>query len=160
MPKHPSKRQRRNVSPMSVVQGERVDAPDPDRRWLKVTKDAHDQFWGSLIAAQVRIQDLDTVRRMFGLKDDYERHMRLARKEPFVQGSMGQPILNPSAKFAKELLSEIRQLEMQFGLTPGSRARIMQSEVSVARGVADLNAGVSNDDEPFIDIAGRSDTGS
>lgn len=138
MPKHPDTRQRRNASggDLVLVQGGKLEPPKLDRRWLKVTKEAHDAFWSSDVALAVRPEDLSTLRRLFNLKDDHERMSRAARREPLVAGSQGQLVENPMAKRADRLLGEIRQLEERFGMTPTSRMRLAVSTADAQSAVS------------------------
>lgn len=156
-PKNPAARQRRNA--VSVVPGGRLDAPEPDRKWLKVTKDAWEAFWGSDQAGSVREKDLSALFRLFHLRNQHERMRRIVDKEPLIEGSQGQPVLNPAARLQTQLMSEIRQLEREFGLTPDAGARMVQSAASAERSVRDLMK--AGDDADVINVvAVDSDTGS
>lgn len=154
MPKHPSKRQRRNSPQMSVVSGGKMEKPGYQRQWFKVTREGWDAFWESDVAAAVGPEDLGALRRLFNLRDDHERLSRSARKQPFITGSQGQLVENPAAKRADRIMGEITRLEDKFGLNPAARMRLAVSTADVQRTVSDLTIGMQRDDDPLqiIDV--------
>jgi P27 family predicted phage terminase small subunit len=88
------------------------------------TQSAWEAFWASDVASLVTKADVPAVTRLHDLRDERERAYRGYRKERFVTGSTGQPVLNPLAKAMATLDAEIRALEDRFGLTPQARLRL------------------------------------
>lgn len=129
MPKHPDKRQRRNKNqpqPVEIVAHESLltDPPAPSEFWLEEVAAEWDGFWRSDLAQVIAETDVDALWRLFQLRDDWRRCAVEAARQPFVEGSRGQPTENPLAKRADRLLGQIASLEDRFGLTPASRARL------------------------------------
>ena len=154
MPKHPSKRQRKNKPPaLSVVATVGLTKPKYERQWVAVTRLAWDAFWDADVSQIVAAEDVFTLRRLFNLRDDHERLTRAARKTPLLQGSQGQMVENPAAKRADRLMGHISQLEDKFGLSPGARLRLLLSSADVQRTVSDLEKGMQGDDDlQIIDV--------
>src|SRR5436309_1180615 len=115
------RRQRRNQSDVGLVlvDGSGPAHPPPAKGWLVATKQRWQSYWSSPVARVVDTSsDMPALCRLFELYDQAERAQRSLRKQPFVDGSQGQPVLNPMAGFQKSLEGAIRQLEDRFGLTP------------------------------------------
>lgn len=140
MPKHPSKRVGHSpeTTQLSVVRGDGVEWPKPQRHWLKVTKDDYAAFQGAPVAQVIGVEDLPVVRRLFNLRDDHERCSRAARKNPMVKGSQGQDVENPLAKRADRIMGEITRLEDKLGLNPVSRMRLAISTADARRSADEI----------------------
>lgn len=138
------------------VTGSPIEPPEPDGRWLKVTKEAWADFWASDVAQAVRPKDLPTLHRLFELRNLYQRTYRIVNKEPLIAGSQGQPVLNPAARLMKDTMGEIRQLEREFGLTPDAGVRMVSQAAQATRSVEEL-VHYGDDDLQIIDVS--SDTG-
>lgn len=96
----------------------------PNPKWLKVTKDAWVEFWSSDVSAAVTAATRPAVERLFNLRDEQERAWRLYRKTPYVEGSTGQPRINPAFDAAMKLEGAITALEDRIGLTPKAMANL------------------------------------
>ena len=150
MPKHPDRRQRRNVE-LSVVEGGGMVAPVYGRGWLKVTRAGWDAFWGSPLACSVAEKDVAALTRLFDMRNMYERMARMVAKEPIVVGSRDQLVLNPAARLMTQLMGEVRQLEREFGLTPDSGARMVAVAARASKSVDELVA-AGDDELQVIDV--------
>lgn len=130
-------RQRRNRKDLAVVLEataiDRQEPPDPQDAWLQATKARWAEFWSSQVALAVEVSDRPALLRLFSLYDERERAMRGYRARRTVNGSQGQPRVNPLAQVVATFDAEIRQLEIQFGMTPASRARLGISVHEVSR---------------------------
>jgi P27 family predicted phage terminase small subunit len=152
------RRQRRNTPDIGLVPIPRSSgsAPKADTDWLAQTKERWVSFWGSSIAGVTeRDTDLPALTRLFGYYDELERSTRALRQQRFVEGSQGQPRLNPAAKYIGELEGSIRQLEDRFGLTPKARLGLGVDFANAHRSLQELNASFREDAEGEDEIDPR-----
>lgn len=146
-PKNPARRQRRNAgSTLEAVSSFPVETPEPPKGILKATREAWDDFWSSDLCRAVESQDRHSLERLFLMRDEWLRCQRAVKRDPLVDGSQGQPVLNPLARRMDALQSEIRQLEDRFGLNPSARARLNVSFGDAQRSIHDLARRVYGDD--------------
>lgn len=153
MPRHPkpiplrANRERRDIGliPRNMAQ----TGPHPAPTGLLATSKASwDLFWSSPLASTVVPQtDLDTLRRLWSLKDERERMYRALQKERMVRGSRGQPRANPLYAQMVALDAAIERLEDRFGLSPRSRLQLGVVLGDAARSLADLNADFEDDED-------------
>lgn len=126
--KPPEKRQRRGTADLQVVNGEGGEVPAlPAVRGpglLKQTREWWDHVWSSPVAGSWEESDRHAVERLAKLHDDRERAFRQFRKQPLVEGSQGQPVLNPIRVVVDRCDGEIRQLEDRLGLSPMARHKL------------------------------------
>ena len=148
-PKPVARRQRRNKTPELVVQdgGGNALLPPASRYWLKQTRDAWADYWGSALA-QIVEEDTDgpAIRRLFNLNDERERAYRGYRQDRLVIGSQGQRVINPLARVMSALDAEIRQLEDRLGLTPKARLQLGITYGEAAKSLEALNSALGGDD--------------
>lgn len=129
MPRKPAeRRQRRNtpeVGSRVVHEGGGGGVPElaqPGSPVLSETAEAWEAFWRSDSASLVdRHADLPALRRLFGLRDEWERTRVVYRSERLTEGSVGQVVLSPLARELASLETRITELEDRFGLTPQAR---------------------------------------
>lgn len=112
-------------------------------------------MWSSSLAATWQPEtDLPALVRLIQLVDEAERFRRAGRKSPLVEGSQGQPVVNPLLKQRDALLSEIRQLEDRFGLSPAARLKLGVVFADAHRSIEQLNAQIveaaADDDDPRL----------
>jgi len=148
MPKPKQLRQnteRRDVG-LVAIDGGLSGAPDATAGWLAVTKAEWVGYWTSPLA-QIALPAVDEslLRRMFGLRDERERMMRVVRRARIVVGSRGQPRPNPLYPQVQSLDAEIRQLEDRIGGNPRARLQLGISLGEAVRSLADLNAAMDTD---------------
>ncbi len=153
-PKNPARRQRRNKA-LTVAGG--ADPPPPTATWLKVTKEGWSAFWQSGLAETVTGKDLAALHRLFDKRNLHERLYRIVNKNPLIDGSRGQPVINPASALMTATATEIRQLEREFGLTPDAGARMVATAASATRSVEEL---VRDGDDDLQIITVSEDTGS
>lgn len=140
-----------------VVVAARPIPPAP-QGLLASTRAEWEALWASDLAAALAETSLPALERLFLLRDEWRRCMRAARKERLVAGSRGQPVVHPLAKRADELLSHIRSLEQEFGLTPLARVRLglaaTQARISIDELAAEADGGEDDEgDDPRMDVA-------
>lgn len=159
-PKPADRRQRRNprdLGKVVSVPSARSPVPPMPAGLLAPVRASWNAFWTSEQASLVMPADHPALLRLFALLDERERCFRAARKQRLVQGSTGQPQLNPLLKFVASLDAEIRQLEDRFGLSPLARLRLGVAFGEAHKSLADLNRTlleeVGDDDDPRAELA-------
>jgi len=105
-------------------------------------------FWRSKLAAYVDPgADAHRLERWIMDVDEYDRVREAYDKAPTVDGSKGQPRLNPLASRLNTLEKQIREAENQFGMTPAARLKL---GISFGKGgpvtAEDLNRMVEGND--------------
>ncbi len=148
--------------PVALVQGHRaprsvplkrgVECPAPPAGLLKVTRDRWQAFFASDVAKAVDLDaDSQHLERWILYVDEWRRALAAFRRERFVTGSQGQPVLNPLAGYIGTLESAISKAEAEFGLGPLSRMRLGIATGEAAMTAAKLNELTRN--EP-VDVDG------
>lgn len=100
----------------------RSRVPAAPRTWRPEIRRAWKVFWTSPLAQLVAETDHDTVRRLFGLKNDRALCQDVvAHAGHITKGSQGQPVLNPVLRQIQAYDQAIRDLEDRFGLSPRAR---------------------------------------
>lgn len=112
---------------------------------LKATREAWDAFWRDELAGLVKPGMRSSLLRLFVLYDERDRAFRGYMNRRLVEGSQGQPVLNPLFTAAKDMSGEIRALEDRFGLTPMALMRLGISVGQAERSLADLNEELNAD---------------
>ena len=161
-PKPGDRRQRRNTRELGVVMSvptRSAPVPAPPAGLLVSTRNVWAAFWASEQASLVMPADHPALLRLFTLLDERERCARAASKRRLIEGSQGQPVLNPLLKHVAALDGEIRQLEDRFGLTPLARLRLGVTFGEAHRSLADLNRALVEEvagdveDDPRTELA-------
>lgn len=98
--------------------------PDPPKQWLARSKEQWAAFWLSPLAQLVLPVDVPAVERLFSAYDRLARAEAVYRKQPIVEGSMGQQVLSPMAGEMHALAKEITTLEDRLGVTPLARLKL------------------------------------
>lgn len=99
-----------------------------------------DAFWSSPVAALVDAgADGHKLKRWIIYLDEWDRATSAARRNRLVEGSTGQPVLNPLLKYIAALEASIRALEHEFGMGAKSRIDLGISVGQAALTAADLN---------------------
>jgi hypothetical protein len=89
------------------------------------TKREWGKFWRSPIGQLIDLDiHLPTVRRLFQLRDQFDRAEEVVRQAPVVKGSVGQVRVNPLADYMLKLETAIVRLEVEFGQTLSSQYRL------------------------------------
>lgn len=151
--KPPERRQGRGTADLQLVSGGKVEVPDPPPDLLPATKSWWDELWSSDIRQAWERSDWPALRRLAEMYDERERALQGYRQQRLVEGSTGQPVLNPLWKLVEGLDKEIRQLEDRFGLSPKARLQLGitfgQAQTSMQALMEAMADG--GDDDPFAD---------
>ena len=125
LPKVAGRRQRRSrQNTINLVLGDRK-APLAPKKFLKAVHDAWEAYWSSDLVRAVDVRtDQQAVYRFFTLLDLRERAYRSFHKEPFIEGSHGQDVVNPQGSLMLRMDQEIRMLGQELGMTPAARLRL------------------------------------
>ena len=161
-PKPPERRQGRHRNDFGTLEPSRAELepamplPDPPPGMLKATERQWVEFWQSEVATLVATADLPALRRLYSLYDERARCLASGRRNRLVEGSQGQPVMNPLYKHMATLDGEILALEDRFGLTPMARLKLGVTFGAAKRSLTDL-VGVPaptdddlDDDDPRI----------
>lgn len=134
-----------NVVPLTAVPT--LSIPDPPIRLTKVAKEVWESFWSSEVSRVVDTSDHYALRRWIQAVNDREKIAAKVRKMPLVDGSQGQPVMNPLAKRLGSFDAEILKFEIQFGMTPKARADLGVSAGTAAMTAAQLNRMAQEDED-------------
>lgn len=157
----PQRDRDRKTAPLSVVSDNTtpVVVPPAPARWRKATKESWVEFWSSNIASAAELTDRPALERLFAMRDMQARAFDRWTKDPYVDGSQGQPVQNPAFAESMTLERQILALEKSFGLTLKAKA-----DLGIAIGQAQLTAVELNrmaqedpddsDDDGVLDVEG------
>lgn len=139
----------RDARALAVLPGGKrvIDAGPPHPHWLKATSDGWEAFWLSDVAQVVQLEQANAIRRLFDMRDVQARAFERYRKQPYVDGSQGQPVTNPAFAEAMKLETAVVALEDRLGLTPKAQANLGIAIGQAALTAADLNAMALEDDD-------------
>jgi P27 family predicted phage terminase small subunit len=98
--------------------------PRADGAWLPKTRGMWREFWRDPLSASIAPTDIPVLRRLFRLRDRWERAMDATEVEIVVRGSEGQVRVHPLADYCSKLEAAMIRLETELGLTPMARARL------------------------------------
>jgi P27 family predicted phage terminase small subunit len=106
--------------------GRQAPVPRPPTGLLVRSQRRWEAFWRSEVAQVIDLgSDLPALRRWIQASDEFERTVGLiAGTGRLVQGSMGQPVLNPLYGLLRDLHAQITRAESEFGMTPMARLRL------------------------------------
>ncbi len=153
--KRPDQRQdnRPARAALAVIKPALARHPAASRGWRKPTKDAWVEYWSSEVSGAAESVDLSALRRLFTMRDMQAACWARYEKDPYVDGSKGQPVANPSLDDALKLERAIVALEDRLGLSPKARANLSMAIGQAALTAADLNRMAKEDDgtEDIVD---------
>ena len=137
-----------------VLAFKRPEEPPPEMpaplngKWRLETAALWQAFWTAPIAQVVdRESDMPRLLRWIVYWDEWFRAVRALRRRRMVEGSMGQPVVNPLSAYIAAVEARIERIEEKFGLTPLDRMRLGISFGEAHRSLADMNADLDDDDE-------------
>lgn len=119
----------------------------PGTGWAKSTRDQWEEFWEADVAQVLAAHHVPAVYRLFELRDAQARALRIYKREPMVQGSMKQPVVNPAMATVQALEKDIRALEDRLGLTPKAQANLGIKLGQASLTAAELNRMAQEDDD-------------
>lgn len=122
-----------------VLPSSGVVVPEAEKGWLASTKVEWAEFFGSDQAQALDGSTVPGVRRLFEMRDLQSRAWVRYKKEPYVDGSQGQPVANPAFDEAMKLERAIVALEDRYGVSLKALANL-----GVAVGQARLTAAELN----------------
>lgn len=130
-------------------------------RLLKQTREWWEAVWSSQVAGSWEASDHPMVARLAKLHDDRERAWRSYRDTPLVDGSQGQPVLNPLRSVVDRCDQEIRQLEDRLGLSPMARHKLGITYGEMHRSLDSLADPLADedDDDPRAEEDPRASSG-
>ncbi len=139
-------RQRTNTPALELVTplGVELAVPDPDGGWSSGTVEQWRAWWASDVARMIDVaSESPIVRRCFDLLDQAARFEAEGRQQPLVEGSTGQPTINPLLKHAQALRDEARRDEAVLGRGPKRRLDLGIKFGDAARSLDDVNRRLS-----------------
>ncbi len=138
------------MSVESVAGSVSLDVHPEHQHWLKATRTDWSELWESDVSQAYGRHHLPAIYRLFDFRDAQARALALYRRQPMVDGSMGQPVSNPALATADKLEKSITALEDRLGLTPKAQAAlgiaIGQHQLTAAE-LNKLAAGGDDDDD-------------
>lgn len=133
-----------------------TDLPEPRDTWLDSTRAEFDKWVGHDLARHVTETDHAGFLRMFDLMDRITRADDASSGEWVVEGSQGQPVLNPLVKQADSWRAEVRQLEDRFGGNPKARLNLGIKLGEAARSIDEMNRRMAeahaSDSDPRLSV--------
>lgn len=141
--KHPDTLAGHNADRAQLValDGHRREPPPlPPGRWLKSSRQLWDSVWRSDVAtAWERKGETALVARWLLHNEQLTRAYAGFRKAPTVEGSTGQPRLNPLWTTIKDLEAMIAKLDEKLALTPWDRVRFGFKGARMAKTIDEIN---------------------
>lgn len=113
---------------------------------LPETVSAWQRLWSSDVVQVVDLRsDYESVVRWASLLDERERAFRAFRQQRLVEGSQGQPTLNPLWTVVRACDTELRALEDRMGLTPKARLQLGITYAEAGKSLDELNRLLEDD---------------
>jgi P27 family predicted phage terminase small subunit len=119
-----------------------VQVPEPPAvhgGLLKASLETWERFWRSLPAQAAEDVDVTVAERWIVAHDEWKRAINAVRRQRLVDGSTGQPVLNPLAAWATSREGEMQRCEVQLGV--GTKNRLT---LGITAGQARLTAAQLN----------------
>lgn len=130
-----------------IVDVSAVPVPPAAKTWLAPTKQDWEEYWRSPVAALMITSSEPALRRLFDLRDEWERAMRVHRRKRIHTEESGRQRNSPQLDAIRQLESLIRPLEDRFGLSPGSAAKLGINVAKYKRSLEAASGGGDADDE-------------
>lgn len=134
----------RNLVHLPVKERPIPAVPDGLSDW---TAELWNAYWVSDVAKVAADVDLGAVEVYFTTLDEWRKCTATGRRKRFVEGSTGQPRLNPLLERADRLASLIPKLAAEIGLSPKARAALAINVGQAAKTIEDLNREVDAPDD-------------
>jgi P27 family predicted phage terminase small subunit len=142
--------QRSRVTSLEVVRAEEVEVPappDPPGGLLKSTKEVWRKLFEASAAKAIEPVDHAVAERWLLARDEWQRALNAFRRKRLVQGSTGQPVLNPLATWIQSREAVMAKCEQVLGIGPKFRADLGFTAGKARLTVAQLNA-MAEEGEP------------
>lgn len=115
-------------------------APKPAGGLLKSSEKLWESYWKSISAqAALDVDQLGVAERWIVAHDEWVRATNAFRRKRIVEGSQGQPVLNPLASYIASREATLAKCEAELGLTPMARLKL-----GIAVGQAKMTAAELN----------------
>lgn len=125
---------------LSVVSGSQVEAFEPPPGLCPSAVDAWNAFWVDRPAALLTPAAKVVLLRWVDALNRYARTTAEADLQPLVEGSQGQPVINPLYKIAQLALHTVDACERQLGIGGLYASQLGLAAVSERRSLAEMNA--------------------
>lgn len=131
--------------------------PQPAGGLLVSSKSAWATFWESLSAKATEAVDIIVAERWLLAYDEHTRALNAFRRKRLVEGSTGQPVLNPLATWVASREAAMHKAEQQLGIGTKNRADLAIGVGTARMTAAQLNAmteedrGHDDDDTDIVD---------
>lgn len=113
--------------------------PEPAGGLLKASKAAWATFWASLSAKATEEVDVIVAERWILAYDEHHRALNAFRRKRLVEGSTGQPVLNPLATWVVSREAAMHKAEQQLGIGTKNRADLAIGVGNARMTAAELN---------------------
>jgi hypothetical protein len=97
-----------------------------------------DAFWSDAISQRLTPADMYDVGQYFGLLQERDALLQVARRKTITKGSMEQDVLNPRFRRIEQITAEIKVYREQLGILPLSRSRLGWETARAESGFLDL----------------------
>ncbi len=134
-----------------VLPGGLPATPVPPPTWLKGTKDEWAAFFTSDQARALDGATLPGVFRLFEMRDLQSRSWARYKKQPYLDGSRGQPVANPAFDEAMALERAIIALEDRYGVSLKALANLGVAVGQAQITAAELNRMANTNDAIEVD---------
>lgn len=135
----------RNGSALALVAGTTVAVPRAPAGLRVAGKNAWLGYWSSPMAQVSTQADVVVVTRYAKAVDEYFEAMKAFEKERTVDGSQGQPRLNPLATWITSREQVLVALEDRLGLSPLARMKLGLAIGEAHRSLSEMNASLVED---------------
>lgn len=113
------------IIPLDGERDRRRKAPPLPADYDPSVRRAWRDFWRSPVAqAADRAADLPALLMWAHALNEWQRVVPVVQETPTVEGSQGQPVLNPLVSYLRHLAETIHHYELHFGMTPRARAQL------------------------------------
>ena len=144
---HPKGKTAESLTVVEAKPGSFVIPPAPVGL-LKPSRDRWEAYWRSAVSSAVDLNaDFGLVERWIRSVDEWHRAYREFRKARTTEGSTGQLVLSPLAKWIRHVEGEIARCEQQLGLTPMARLRLGLTANQARLTAEQLNRSLSEADD-------------
>jgi hypothetical protein len=145
---------RRNGAQLILLPPVNPVVPKPPAGLLRPTAEAWDSFWHDPVSNLVTPASRSLVDRWVIVLDELNRARSGFRRKRFMQGSQGQPVLNPLGAEAHRLSAELTSIEDRLGMSPRSQMALGIAFGQAKKSLDELNRelAVSEDGNDDADL--------
>lgn len=122
-----------------------VQKADPPEHVCEQARQAWDDFWADRPALLMTPSSRVVLVRWVDALDRYLRTTAEADRQPLVEGSQGQMVVNPLYKIAQSALTTVTDCERQLGIGGLNAANLGLAAISEKRSLQEMNARYGGD---------------